>query len=401
MEDGGSGEAGVGGASRPFLFGLRESVPDSHLLDSRTLFRLAGHNTGNFAFTHAIRRQVVGWADPVHEGVRTSPGRMRDAGDICVIPGANKLGRHADLGKMADLLEAADVPTVVLSLGAQSSIDYRIPELPEGTVRWVAAVVRRSPSGLANIGVRGEFSRRVLAAYGFEQARIVGCPSLFLNPVTDLGRLIERNAGLVPRRVAVAAGGPRWHHLARIEQSLTRIVTATEGAYVCQAPFAMLALARGDEAALSEEELDACRQYVDREMSREDFRTWAGRFATAFYDIPAWIEFLRSFDFVVGTRIHGVVLGMQAGVPALCVASDSRTRELCETMAIPHVFARDHADGFGRDELMRAFENRFDGGEFDANRRRLAASYCKLLEDNKLVPHPVLRAPADVGRERR
>lgn len=141
--------------SGPFLFGLRESIPDSHLLDSRTLFRLAGHNTGNFAFTHAIRRQVVGWRDAIHEGVRTTPDRMREAGDICVIPGANKLGRHADLGKMAELLEAADLPTVVLSLGAQSSVDYGVPELPEGTVRWVRAVVDRSPAGRANIGVRG------------------------------------------------------------------------------------------------------------------------------------------------------------------------------------------------------------------------------------------------------
>ncbi|MDE0349057.1 MAG: polysaccharide pyruvyl transferase family protein [Gammaproteobacteria bacterium] len=377
--------------AKPFLFGLRESVPDSGLLDSRTLFRLAGHNTGNFAFTHAIRRQVVGWGDAIHDGVRATPDRMREAGDICVIPGANKLGRHADLGKMAELLEGADMPTVVLSLGAQSSVDYAIPELPEGTVRWVRAVVERSPAGCANIGVRGEFSRDVLSAYGFENVRIVGCPSLFLDPSPALGRLIERNAGAAPRRVAVAAGGPRWKHLARIEQSLTRMVTTTDGAYVCQAPFAMLALAHGDETELGDEVLDACREYVDREMSMEDFGAWVRRFAVAFYDIPEWIEFLRAFDFVVGTRIHGVLLGLQAGIPALCVVSDSRTRELCETMAVPHVLAREHAGGFGREELMSVFESQFDGDKFDANRNRLASAYCVLLQENRLVPGPALR----------
>ena len=380
---------------RPFLFGLRESVPDSGRLDSRTLFGLAGHNTGNFAFTHAIRRQVVGWGDAIHEGARATPDRMREAGDICVIPGANKLGRHADLGKMAELLEAADLPTVVLSLGAQSNVDYGIPELPEGTVRWVRAVVDRSPAGCANIGVRGEFSRDVLSAYGFENVRIVGCPSLFLSPSPALGRSIERRVGAAPRRVAVAAGGPRWKHLARIEQSLTRMVTTTDGAYVCQAPHAMLALAHGDATELGDEELDACREYVDREMSLGGFRAWVRRFAVAFYDVPEWIEFLRAFDFVIGTRIHGVLLGLQAGIPALCVVSDSRTRELCETMAIPHVLAREHAGGFRRDELMPIFESRFDSDEFDANRSRLAAAYCMLLQENRLVPDPALQAFAN------
>lgn len=231
----------------------------------------------------------------------------------------------------------------------------------------------------------------MLSAYGFENVRIVGCPSLFLNPSPALGRLIERKAGTAPRRVAVAAGGPRWKHLARIEQSLTRIVTSTDGAYVCQAPFSMLALAHGDETELSGEELDTCREYVDREMSIKDFRAWVRRFAAAFYDVPEWIEFLRAFDFVVGTRIHGVVLGLQAGIPALCVVSDSRTRELCETMAVPHVVARAYPGGFGRDELMSLFESRFNGDEFDANRRRLAVAYCALLQENRLVPDPVLR----------
>ena len=218
-----------------------------------------------------------------------------------------------------------------------------------------------------------------------------GVPACSLHPSAKLGRLIERNAHRKPSHVAVAAGGPRWRHLARIEQSLTRMVTATEGAYVCQAPLSMITLAHGDIDTLSPEEEDTCRRYVDSEMSMDDFRAWARRFAVAFYDVPAWIDFLQGFDFVVGTRVHGVMLGIQAGIPGLCLVSDSRTRELCETMAVPHVHARDHLDGLGRGELMRTFERVFDPGRFDANRCLLARSYCEFLEGNLLEPSPALK----------
>ena len=375
----------------PFLLGLADSVSDSHLRDSQTLFDLAGHNTGNFAFTFAIMRQITGWADPARVGPGAAPERIRAAGGICVIPGANKLGPHADMGRMASVLERADVPTVVVSLGAQSGVDYRLPELPQGTLRWVRAIRERAPTDRANIGVRGEFSAHVLAAHGFDDAQVLGCPSLFLNPAPNLGEQIERRACETPARVAVAAGGPRWRHLARIEQSLTRMVTATRGAYVCQAPFSMMALACGDVDRVSATDLETCRQYVDGEMSMGHFKVWMRRYAVAYFDVPAWIDFLRDHDFVVGTRIHGVMLGLQAGIPALCIVSDSRTRELCETMAVPHVYARDHASGLDRHHLMHVFEDVFDSARFDANRRRLAGAYCEFLEGNLLAPHGSLR----------
>lgn len=392
------GDDGQPAIPRPFLFGISGSVRNEDLVDSGQLYRLAGHNTGNLAFTSAIAGQVAGWGDPLNVGWGATPDQIRSAGDICVIAAANQLGKHIDMGKVADRLEAANVPTVMISVGAQSSMDYGIPVLPDGTLRWVRTVVDRAPAGSMNVGVRGDFSRRVLAAHGFEGVRVLGCPSLFLNPAVRLGQLIERKAGAVPARVAVAAGHPGWRHLARIERSLTRMVSETDGAYVCQAPLSMMAIGYGDTERLDATELDACRTYVDSAMSAGEFRVWAKRHAVVFHDVSTWMDFLSEFDFVVGTRIHGVVLGLQAGVPALCVAFDSRTRELCETMAIPHVYARDYQrTGLDRTELLSLFRRQFDGAGFDANRSRLADAYCGFLEDNLLVPQAALKALA--GRE--
>ena len=194
---------------RPIILGLPDTLPASPFATAREMYRLAGSNSGNLAFTAAIRRHLVGWGDPANLGWNATPEQIRTGGDICVIPGANKLGRHTNLGGIAGLLERVEIPIVAISLGAQSDIDYGIPEIPEGTLRWVKAIADRAPSSYENIGVRGEFTRRVLHEYGFDRVRVLGCPSLFLNPSAGLGRLIEGNVTDPPSHVAVAAGGPK------------------------------------------------------------------------------------------------------------------------------------------------------------------------------------------------
>jgi hypothetical protein len=104
------------------------------------------------------------------------------------------------------------------------------------------------------------------------------------------------------------------------------------------------------------------------------------------------MEYLRGFDFVIGARIHGVMLGLQAGVPSLCIAHDSRTRELCETMKVPFVMARDVSGGVSREDLGRLFV--FDADEFDQNRAKLAAGFQTFLEANGLGSVELLRVIA-------
>ncbi len=375
------------GAGRPFIFGglLADGLQDSPFLDSEALQGLVGSNVGNLAFFHAIRHQILGFGDPVSVPWRSTPSEIHAAGSIGIIPCANNFGRHQDLGSVAALLERIDVPLAAIGLGAQSHMDYLLPQVPNGTVRWLRAIADRAGSAAPNIAVRGRFTRGVLYDYGFRDTQVVGCPSLFLNPSMTLGRSIAERATQPMRRVAAVAGHPQWRHLARIERSLARLVTETHGAYICQGPLPMLRLGRGEVEDLAADEVAACRSYLfgDDAPDAAEFKTWALNHAIAFVHVPAWLEYLRRFDFVIGTRIHGVALGLQAGVPGICVAFDSRTRELCETMAVPHIRARDYA-ALGRGDLRGAFEARFDADGFDRNRRLLAQSYCEFLDGNGL-----------------
>jgi hypothetical protein len=172
-----------------------------------------------------------------------------------------------------------------------------------------------------------------------------------------------------------------------------RIVSDTDGTYVGQSPLSMLRLCRGEARAMPEGELAACHAYAGADMGRDAFVAWSQRHGRIFWNALDWIEHYRQFDFVVGTRIHGVALALQAGVPGLCLVHDSRTLELCQTMAIPHVPAADVAGGTTLEELRALY--RFDADAFDANRRMLAGRYVGFLEANGLAPASYLRGVAE------
>jgi hypothetical protein len=372
----------------PFILGIDESVPGSAYLSTDRLYDLVGHNTGNLAFHHAVSNILGGQLPAV--SWYAEPAAINARGDIGVLPCANQLGPHVNYQAIGDSFQHIDRPLVSIGLGAQGSAKYAdIPEVPEGTLKWVRAIAERSPAGKPNISVRGDFTLKVLDHYGLaDRAVVLGCPTLFLNPDPELGRKVQARAEAQPfDRIAIAGGHQNWAHLSRLEQSLTRLMAATDGVYVVQSPKEMVVIGRGEADRLSDAALGYLRDYTAPELTIVEYKRWANRYARAFFDIPAWMEYLRRFDFVVGPRIHGVMLGIQAGVPSLCLAHDSRTREMCETMQVPFVMAQDHAGGVTREKLRELFQ--FDGEAFDANRRTIGARFGRFLRDNELNPSPV------------
>lgn len=378
-----------------FVLGLKPTVPNSAFLTTEELFRDVGGNTGNLAFQYAIYNQLAGVGTVVNWGA--PPAQIDRAGRIGVLPAANQLGKHVDYATLAERFsQLRSTRLVMIGLGAQSGLDGKIPEVSSGTLRWMQEIAARSPAGAPNISVRGEFTRQVLEHYGMgDRAVVLGCPSLFINPDPALGQRIAAK-GTDFRRVAVAAGHESWMHLASIEASLGRLVTATSGSYVGQHALPMMQLTRGEARLMDRDRLLACRDYVCPGMDYEDFVEWSRRHGRLFTDVHCWMEHYRLFDLVIGARIHGVMLALQAGVPGICIAHDSRTQELCEVMKVPYVLSSTIHDGVELAQLPDLFN--FDADAFDRNRALLAERYLGFLRSNELQPVPWLAALAEAGR---
>lgn len=369
--------------SKPFIFGLQTSVEDSAFMPTEQAYSLVGENVGNLAFHYAIDRQLgaslvaLPWGSS-HASIDAMQG-------TAVMPLANQLGPHCDMGGMAKQISQIQSPVIGIGLGAQAATTQTEVDIPQGTLDWVRVIQDHAPSAGPNISLRGAFTRRVLERHGLAEKTIVlGCPSLFISPERHLGRTIAQRYAAGIERVGVAAGQRHWPRLRQIEASLTQMARITGGTYFCQHDIEMVRLGRREARLLDPEVRESCRNYIAPDMSDTEFIRWCDRHAVSYFSAAAWMEEIRRHDFVVGPRIHGVMLALQVGVPALCVAHDSRTIELCEIMRVPYVKAEDVSQGIKRDDLQRLFQ--FDAEEFDRNRLDLAKKYVGYLEQNRLNP---------------
>ncbi|MDQ3288184.1 MAG: polysaccharide pyruvyl transferase family protein [Pseudomonadota bacterium] len=371
-----------------FLLGIAPTVDQAPFMDATQLNAAVGSNVGNLAFVHAIDKQLGGALPRLNRGEKIE--KINAMPGTAVLPCANHLGVHVNLAREAAHFARIERPMVAIGLGAQGGYAMEaLPELPEGSIRWLRVLAEHAPTAAPNISVRGEFSLRLLEKHGVADRGVaLGCPSLFINPAPALGQQVMAAIERPIKRVAVAAGHYRWTHMKKLEASLAQLVDQTGGAYILQSPLQMLKLYRNESQALLPADIDSLRSSILPHGSNEDVIEWYRRYSRAFFDVPTWMNYLRQFDFVIGARIHGVMLAIQAGVPGVCVAHDSRTLELCQTMALPYVLPAQVRNGLTLDQMRSTFN--FDPDAFDKRRKELAGNYGAFLRGNGLMSMDLL-----------
>lgn len=376
------------------LMGSSVGLENVQRLDGETIDRLHGGNTGNLAFVNAIdlhlRRKatVVSWGTPGPQ--------LRASADLIVIACANQLGPHIDLGKQAENLEAAGLPIVAIGLGAQSDSLDKPAVIPAGTERWLRVIANSAPSAAPNIGLRGAYTHAQLERIGLgDHAVVTGCPSNFTNLEADFASQIAARSKEMPRRIASAAGQPHWPKLARLERSILDLVDATDGSCIIQHNKLMIHLGLAEFSKISDKDFTFLKAYFRPDLGDDEFAIWCRRNMLCFGNAPSWMKWLQRHDFVVGPRFHGIMLAIQAGVPAGCFGHDSRTMEMCQTTGIPVVEAHSVSLPLKLDDLPRLFP--FDAAAYTKKRAELARAYLSILDPAELDYEPKLRDVAAIA----
>ncbi|WP_226583459.1 polysaccharide pyruvyl transferase family protein [Acuticoccus sediminis] len=361
-----------------------------------SLYRIVGENTGNLAFVYAIHRQLAGAVTyyPWH----VLPATLNAKCDIVVMPAANQLGPHTDLGSIADTFAEVDKPIVAIGLGAQADTLEEDITLTEGTRRWLDVLVENGRRhGICNIYARGPHTAAQIRRLTGAEVAVGGCPSFFMNVRPRLGEEVARRwaQGAYPRSIAVAAGHQSWRQTRFVEHQLVAMMMHPlfPGRYITQSADEMLKASRGLFDDINPAALGRLRDHAVPELSLDEYRLWARTYSRSFYDVPAWMDELRRHDLVVGPRYHGTALAMQAGRMGCAVTFDSRTEEMCRQTALPYLRAAD----LGSTALTRASLREliaFDGAAYDATRAERAAHYVDFLTAAGLVPASPLQSLA-------
>jgi len=351
-----------------------------------------GGNAGNLSFHDAINKTIKSDGPPV--GWHSSDEVIKAAGDLMIIPCANQVGEHVDMAGLGNKIAGMSHNIVAIGLGAQSSLNKTIPSVPKGTIYWLNSIAERSPTAGPNISVGGDFTFEVLEQLGFGKNSItLGCPSLFIGDEPQIrARLLEKSQSKI-NIISTVAGHYRWKNLHAIERSLAKLAASTAGKYIAQSPLEMFQSHRRELNLLPESIINELVDASYPEMTPAEFKKWLSTHGDVYFSICSWMEHYQRVDAVIGPRIHGIMLALQVGTPAVCIVHDSRTQELCELMKVPHIFAKDIIGGISRVQVEKSVKE-FNINEFFDNRKKLAARYIEFLRWNNLEPSAHLEKQA-------
>lgn len=373
-----------------FLFGPSNKLNDNGIInrysmDTSEVMRLSGANLGNLAFKFGARKLLSEDLDIEFLTYNSNTDYVKKNIDLLILPEANLINSSVNYSQPADFIESVNKPCLLLGLGAQATDISSDINVPEGTIRYLKAVSKRTN----NILVRGEFTKEKLKTLGVDNAISMGCPSFMINKTQNLFKKVKQNLNKVKdfSTLSVTEGvyplSHRNDHINLLERQLFDLVLSDNADYIGQVQTSVISHGLKNTTCINRDDMYYLRQYLSPRTSEQKFTNIAEKRFKAFTRVDEWLEYYRSRQAVIGTRIHGNFLALQAETPALPITHDSRTHELCEAMKIPYISIEDASKIRTISDLSEKYDiiRNIDANEHDHHRESLAVNYTNVLNE--------------------
>jgi hypothetical protein len=332
------------------------------LVYDATLKQLAYDNISNIQFSHAADEKLWPNEEP----------------DATIVRGSNYLTSDLDLGHVIPLLKKLKGPIVPIGVGAQAAT-YSKLKIPKGS----AEAWRIIASKCENIAVRGFYSAEVFNDLGIKNVRIIGCPSFYrsLQPAIKLRKLDcnKLRIGLTLNKYLSANYASSTIKTNRMQRALLEAVANRRGSRFYsqgEREESLAVVSQGDEKrAMIDQILKTFTLHeepavVDLLMNR----------MSAHFDVDTWAEDVgTNVDCMMGFRLHGNVIALHQGIPAVFFTYDSRIRELASLFQVPAL----DIDDFVPIDLDQIVENA-NFSKFETAYQVNYREYLQFLNENKL-----------------
>lgn len=378
-------------------------IPNAYALSAADIAALSGENLGNLVFRHALKFIVKNLSE--YKAVNNQQYHSiinQHSVESILVSCANWLGTserdEASNLNRARIFEATKSPVICFGLGVQAKSEECLPKLGLNTIRLAKVLAERAPA----LSVRDEITQNTLEMSGIYNTVVTGCPSNFINGNPRLGEQIAERArkhgksaatwNMLRSVISEASGG----HVAsgKVMSHQIRLMADTPSFHVVQSP-ALLPLLLNEGTQLPSEYESSSPFRPDVEKLRSVLRAKTLHFSS----IDGWLDFSRTCDLSFGMRIHGNMVPLQAGVPSILIAHDSRTAGLAKCMGIPTISPQDFVNNCveSPSEMFLTIAQTMD--QYDARRLELARIMCDYLKSNGLDIHESLVGLANIATQ--
>lgn len=356
-----------------------------------------GHNSGNLIFQYAttllfdVDRRHVGFA-----ALPYSDTSARRGSGFLIFPAANMLRMGTDWKHLCKYIRNTKLPIIVLGLGAQSSSLEGERETIDAlrADESVMELVKLFADQAVLVTVRGDYTAIACKELGIPNVEVMGCPSAMINPDKTLGLTLERQLEALKSqkdiKAGLAAAAPYEIYddesKLALERKMLSWLIPSGGGYLQQSGGEdIYRMSRGLSGELKSRVRKDLNKILAPDVSSTAFWNYIDQYARLFESAPEWFEYLKDHDMMIGTRIHGNMAGLAAGIPGVLIAHDSRTGELGRTMKLPTASSNALLEAESLSDLVKKVQ--FDGGAFDQWRKGAARRYIELFEKVGIKPN--------------
>lgn len=220
------------------------------------------------------------------------------------------------------------------------------------------------------LGVRTCYDAEFLHDNGIKNVRVIGCPSMFWHmnrnfTIDDSNKEVRRiNANFttdfanlgISQREAVETHWPLLLWFKWIYERKTSEIDLT----LQKPPFA---------------EINDIHAVLLSYAEVHDFYSACGRY---YYGVSDWIEGLKENDFSMGSRFHGNIAAVLAGIPTLPVNVDLRMKGMNDYFKIPSI----DIDEFDINKPIEYYREKADYTEFNKNYKKAYDNFCDYCGKN-------------------
>ena len=322
-------------------------------------------NTGNSYITYALIKELFGGLVDVHHIQNIYEYNFdNSAKDIDYINSqathvflilqdqiriAESYGLKLPYKKIMDFISKLNKPVIIAGLGSNSFNGFD-PKFHEKLDPNLIDFLKFLSDHCIEIGIRGNFTKEVLHNIGVDNTRVIGCPSFFES---------GKDRTLVKQEI---------HHLKEVLLT-QRFPLYTPNIHKIMQDFQEQEVIR-----------PIAFNIIDNTFFTQPLTPYFKQTYHIFSDIEGWKKFVKNYKFALGARVHGSILAINSGVPALCLNADSRATEMCDFLKMPHKpgLRIEHEE-----QILKVY-NEIDLSELNSNYPKLYTNFIDFLHHNNL-----------------
>ncbi len=342
----------------PFFLHGGIITDDSEIKDIDSLFDNLTENFGNSYIIYSLLHELCGKMIKPNQNLLLYPDIEKDTKIIneessCAILLLQDFIRPAeqqfkiDYEKWYELLSKINVPLFFPSLGINSCDG--IKNLHKRLSPEVVKILKLVADKTELIGVRGYVTQEVLHNLGIDNVRVIGCPSFFKN---GRNRFVDKKQKIDMNKVVYSA-----------EYNFDLI--------------------KGHDVVIQGNNKELwnvlCFDKSVYDISDYNYKILKYAKPVVFSDCQSWEEYLSKFDFCLGVRLHGSIVALNSGVPAVCTNPDARAEELCSYLHIPY-----HPEFLNESNIQKIYDN-CDWSDMNKNYNKLYDNFIDYLDKSGLM----------------